>query len=190
MTLGHRAEGPAVVRAGAMHAQCRQVLGRAVALVGGKTVLRVLLVQVLQQPVAVHLGQDGRGGDRRHQRVAIDDGLGQHVQRRQPVAVHQHLHRLQAQALDRALHRQHGGLQDVEPVDFLDAGLRNRAAQGLCADLVVQLFALQRRQHLGIGQAPDAAGGRRGSPPPRPPGRPAARGRPRPRRPSARGRSQ
>ena len=60
----HRAEGPAVVDAGAVHAQRLQVLGRAVALVRGEAVVRELLVQLLAQPVAVHLGQDGGGGDR------------------------------------------------------------------------------------------------------------------------------
>jgi hypothetical protein len=74
----------------AVHAQCRQVLGGRVALVLGKAIGRVLLVQRRQQGIAVHLGHDRRRRDRGHPGIAPDDGFGGHAQQRQPVAVDQH----------------------------------------------------------------------------------------------------
>ena len=128
--------------AGAVRAQRGQVLGRRIALVAGEAVLRV-------QRRAAH-GTAGRGAPwpgstpprspspwRRPRRSASAGTRST----RQPVAVDQHLRRQQAQALDRAAHRQHRGLQDVQRVDLLDAGLADAAAQRLGADLVVQPLA-------------------------------------------------
>ncbi|MCY1447531.1 hypothetical protein D9M71_641590 [compost metagenome] len=42
------------------------------------------------------------------------------------------------QALHCPLHGQHGGLQDVQAVNFLDLGTGDAEAQGLFADLVEQ----------------------------------------------------
>ena len=61
----HRREAAPVRRAGAVLAQRRQVRRRRVALVAVEAVLRIALVQRQAQPVAVHLGQDRRGRDRR-----------------------------------------------------------------------------------------------------------------------------
>ena len=49
-------------------------------------------------------------------------------------------------------------MQDVQRVDLGDARLADCTAQGFLADLVEQALALQRRQHLGIGQAANALG--------------------------------
>ena len=77
-----------------------------------------------------------------------DDGLGRNAQRRNAVAVDQHPGRTQAQALDRAAHRQHRRVQDVEPVDLLDAGLGDAAGQRLGADLVEEPLAPACGQRL------------------------------------------
>ena len=113
------------------------------------------LVQREAEAVAVHLGEDRRRGDRGHLRVALDDGLRLYLQHRQPVAVDQHLVRPQSKALDSAAHRQQRGLQDVERVDLLDAGLGDAAAQRLRADLVEQPLAHPLAQDLGVAQAAD-----------------------------------
>ncbi len=140
-----------------MQAQRHQVFDRAVALVVGEAVLRIFGVIFDAPAVAVHLGQYRGRGDRLDQGIAPDYRLGQDVDMRQPVAVDQYLDRLQSQAFDRALHREHGGLENVEGVDLLGAGLAHGATQRLGADLVVELGALERCECLGIGQAADRA---------------------------------
>ena len=99
------------------------------------------------------LGNNRCRRNSRHGGVAFDNRLRLHGQQRQAVAVHQHEFGRQAQAGYRALHGQKRGLQDVDLVNFLGAGLRNRTAQGLGQDFVEQALTLARTQRLGIGQA-------------------------------------
>lgn len=122
---------------------------------GSKAVLRILLIEVLTPPVAVDLGQYGGGGNRAHQRIPFDDGLCGHVQQRDPVAIHQNQAWLEPQTLHGPAHGQHGGLQNIETIDFLDAGLCNRATQGLGPDLVKQPGPAQGRELLRVVQSHD-----------------------------------
>ena len=94
--------------------------------------------------VAVDLCQDRRRRNGRHQRIALDNRLGQHHQPGQLVAIDQHLGRLEPQAFYRALHGQQRRLQNVQAVNFFDARHGTRAAQRLGLDFVIQLFASQR----------------------------------------------
>src|SRR5271157_5552878 len=63
-----------MLRAGAMPAQGFEVLRCTVALVLGKLILRVALIEFSQVSVALHLGQDGGGGDRNRAGVAMNHG--------------------------------------------------------------------------------------------------------------------
>src|SRR5689334_20950000 len=73
--------------AGTVRAESGQVLGRGVALVGGKTVLWVLVMQLVHHTVARHLGDNGgrRNGD--GAAVSLHDGglLDREGVDRQPV---------------------------------------------------------------------------------------------------------
>src|SRR5208337_1913580 len=69
--LLHPPEGAAVQVAGAPAAQGLQVFGGGVALVPGKIVLGIAPVQLLHEPVPVHLGQDGGRGDRRAKDIPL-----------------------------------------------------------------------------------------------------------------------
>ena len=110
-----------MVNASAVLAQRSHVHGRAVALVPGKAVLRVLLIDLHAPAVAVHFGQDGGGRDGGHQRITLDNGLGGDVQRGQPVAIDQNHLRLEPQAQHGAAHGQQRGLQSRGPVANLAA---------------------------------------------------------------------
>lgn len=131
------------------------MLRRAVALVLVEAVLGIQGMQAQQVGVARRLGQDGRGGDRRHQRIALDHGLHGAAQLGRLVAVDHGQFRRHGQAGHGALHRQHGGAQDVQAVDFLHAGAGHEPGQRLGADLHRQRFALLGLEHLGVGQAVD-----------------------------------
>ena len=115
--------------------------GGRIALVLGETVMGIALVQFAQFGVPRDLGQNGRGADRRHGGVALDDGLAGTGQSRTAVAIHQRLVRGDVQILDRPLHRQQRSLQNVEPVDLRDLGPAQRPGQGLGADFRRQLLA-------------------------------------------------
>lgn len=74
-------------RTGAEFTQRFIVPLRAVALVDGEAVLRVLRVVFLHQPVPRDLGQNRRGGDGGGQTVALDDGPDRQAEILRPVAV-------------------------------------------------------------------------------------------------------
>ena len=131
-----------------MRAQGRQMLGCAIPFVSGKTVLRVLRVELNAPAVALYLGQNRCCRDRWHGGVAPNDRFGENIKHRQAVTVHQHLGRLEPQTLDGAAHGQQRGLQDVELIDLFNAGLGDRTTQGFGTDLVKQVFAASCGQHL------------------------------------------
>jgi hypothetical protein len=47
----------------------------------------------------------------------------------------------ESQAFDRALHGQHGGFENIQPIDFLNTSLCYAKAQRAGDDFVVELFA-------------------------------------------------
>jgi len=158
--LAHRGEAAPVLRAGAVALQCGQVRRGRVALVHVEAVLGVLLVQPGHQPVAADLGQDRGGHDRALQAVAADQGLGHAGQAAwNHVAVDAgQLHR-RLQGADGPAHALQGGLQDVEPVDFLHRHHLHVPGQGALEDARVQGLALGGGELLGVVQAADAACG-------------------------------
>ena len=194
------ARSPAPTRTGAKLRRCSaqapcarsacRCSARRVALVRGEAVLRIALVQLQAQPVAVHLGQDRRRRDRLHLGIALDDGLRRH--RPAPAAG---CRRPARSAAAGAGLRPRGASPAAWP-----AGCSARSISSTLASATQQHSALARissysrsrrrgDQHLRVGQALDRLAARRGSPPRPPPGRPAGRGRPRRRRPPGPGRA-
>jgi hypothetical protein len=137
------------------------MLGRGVALVLAEAVLRIELVEADHHRVAPHLGENRRSADADAARIAVDDRFEAAVQRqaherRTAIAIDLHVRRPHAQAEQRAPHRQVGRLQDIERVDFLDVGPRDRPGQGAAADLDRKLLALLGLDDLGVADAADA----------------------------------
>jgi hypothetical protein len=81
-------------------------------------------------PVAADLGQNRRGSDGRHLAVALHHRFGAHRQFRAAVTIDHRQFRLHMQPGHRALHGEHGRVQDVQLVDFLDFGAGDAPAQG------------------------------------------------------------
>lgn len=141
--------------AGAVLPQRSNMFPRAVTFMLGKAVLRVLRVQLAHEPVPGDLGQDGRCGDGIAQRVAMDDGTAFAGQ-------FNALHRVQQEkaawrALCRARHGKARGLQDIERVDLLHAGIGNVGKDGGGKDLLVERLALFGGKFFGVVYAFPAA---------------------------------
>lgn len=97
----------------------RQVLGRSVSHMSFEPVDRVPACHLDHEAIARALRQDRGGGDACVPGVALDDRLGGAMKAvRNSIAVDRRLAGLDRQTLDRLAHRQHGGLEDVGPVDL------------------------------------------------------------------------
>ena len=131
---------------------------RGVALVPADTVTGVDQLERAHFTVTADLGQNRGCRNRRDLAIALDHRRCRHGQFRAAVAVDQRKLRCNVQAFDRALHGQHGGLQDIEPVDFLDLGTGDAKAQGLFANLVEKSLALGLREFFRIVQAENRPG--------------------------------
>src|SRR5580700_5816150 len=70
--VANRREGIAMKRRRSMHAERFEVIGRGVAFVPGKAVLRVHRVPLFHAHIAMSLGEDGGGSDGNAARVALD----------------------------------------------------------------------------------------------------------------------
>ena len=68
----NRTEGESMLRAGSVEAQRLEMGGNAIALVGGESVVRVLVVELLHDAVSGHLGEDGGTGYRITYRITFD----------------------------------------------------------------------------------------------------------------------
>ncbi len=108
-------------------------------------------------PVSGHLGQDRSRRDSWHLAIALDHWRSRYGQLRAAVAIDQGQLRCNVQAFHGALHGQHGRMQDVEAVDFLDFGTGDTEAQRLFPDFVEQRLALGFGELLRIVQAKDRA---------------------------------
>src|SRR5262245_28512141 len=73
--LRDRRERPTMVHAGPEPRQRREVFGYAVAHVTLEAIARMSGAEPGHEAIAHDLGDDGRGRDRQHQRVAVDDRL-------------------------------------------------------------------------------------------------------------------
>ena len=154
----HGIERHAMHRRRPLRLQRRQMFRRSVPLVFRELEPRVVRIQRAHQRVTRRLGEDRRGADRRHGRVAADDGFAaraeiEHVGK--PVAVHLHMRGRERQAEQRAAHREEARLQDVERVDLLHVRPRDGPAVGPAPDALGERLALRRRELLGIGQSLD-----------------------------------
>ncbi|MNV31301.1 hypothetical protein D3C71_1226020 [compost metagenome] len=103
--------------------------------------------------IAADLGQNRCRRDGRNLAIALHYRFGAHRQFRATVAVDHRQFRLNVQPGDRALHGQHGGVQDIQFVDFFDFGASDAPAQGFFADFVVELFAAGFGEFLRVVQA-------------------------------------
>ena len=88
------------------------------------------------------------------------------------IAIDPYLGGLEAQTVHRTPHGQQGGLQDIELVNLLHAGLGHTEAQGLGSNFLIELLTFACRQFFGICQTFDGLlivkddGGRKHGPSP------------------------
>ena len=136
-----------------MRLQRRQMRRRRIPLVRSQSILGPDGIQRAHGLVAGRLGKDGSSGYRGLGRITLDDGARRVAQAGAAIAVDQHLDRRQRQPVYGALHREHGCVEDVEPIDFLDIGLRDSPRQRPLPDQRCEALACCLAELLGIIQA-------------------------------------
>ena len=130
-----------------------EMSGCRVAHVAIEAVLRIDGMQRQHARISHGLGEDGGGGNGGNLAIALDHGFDGYRQFRTAVAIDHRLLRRQAQSSDRTLHGEKGGMQDIELIDFLDAGFSNCPGQCLFADFSGQHLAPLFGKLLGVVQA-------------------------------------
>ncbi len=152
-----RRERAAVMRRHAEPVDRRAVLARRVADIGLPAVPRIARRQIAHDPVAGHLGDDRGRGDRKAQRVTLDDGLHRAADGRRDGPVDQRDIGADPEPGDRARHRQQGRAQDVDAVDLARARRADPDARAAAVDAAPQnppaRLALLRRQCFRVVEA-------------------------------------
>src|SRR5579883_1515372 len=156
------AEGAAMLGRGLESAQRREMRRGAVALVRRERKARIAGVERLHHCIPMRLRENGCGADGGDTRISLDDGLhgtaeAQILEGRQLVAVDLYVGRTYGQAQQRTAHGEEGRAENVESVDLVAVGPRNRLGQRALADDGGQALSLLPRQRLGIGEASDAS---------------------------------
>ena len=113
-----------------------------------KAELRKLAVDFLHDVVAGYLGDDAGGGNRERDRIALYDAVVRVGKIAERKAVDEAVVGRIAEAFDRAAHGEVGGLQDVDSVDFLVVGSRDRPDDVRVGGEVVVEFAAGRSAEL------------------------------------------
>lgn len=125
------------------------VLGCTIATIAGPVIAGTAFVQVFHQAVARDLGQDRGGGNGEAEAVGPGQGPVRTGQGGGVKAVHQGGVRNDLQLGHGSFHGKQAGLQDIDLVDFLDAGLTDAAATAVADGLAEGNTAL-RGQLLGV----------------------------------------
>src|ERR1041385_205561 len=133
----------------------REVLGRAVALVGRPRVRRMAGREQLHQVIAHGLRDDRGSGDRVAVRIPVHDGIMRTAQLRAGQAVHQDEGRRDPEPVEGTPHGEDRGPPDVQPVDFAHA--RRAPPHGQCAGPhhAGEPQAALRQEQLRVAQSPD-----------------------------------
>ena len=132
-----------------------KVRGGAVTLVAGKVIVGQNGVERKHEAVALHFGDDARGGDAEAEGVAAHDGLLGPGEIPDGEAVDEdHVWAGGAEGGDGALHGEVGGAEDVEVVDFGRGGeAGGEADAGVLGEFFVEALALGGGDFFRIVQA-------------------------------------
>ena len=148
----------AMERAGAVLLQRATVLGRGVAFVRGKAVLRMDLVELAHEGVAVDLRYDGCSGDGETESIAIEEpGLRAGVIDAE--GIDEQMIGRYVEALDSEEHGETRGLVDIDRVYGLGCDLCNTDGDGHAADAAIHGFTVLAGHLFGIFQAALCEGG-------------------------------
>src|SRR5438128_6973026 len=150
-----------MLRARSVPRQTGEVFGRTVALIFGKLVLRVELIEFPQVRVASHLGENRSGADRRRARVAVDDGavrdleLNRVAPAAEPHRIGEDEIRRGRQALEGADHRQARGLINIERIHVRRGRRDHLKGDGAGANFLIEFGASFAGELLRIVHAAD-----------------------------------
>lgn len=133
------------------------MIGRGIATMDSKTILRELPVEFLHDPVAGHLGQDTCGGNTQTEAISPDESSLIHGKPLCGESIHQGMSgrmSLFFQSIQGSLHRQMSCPQDIQVTDFLRTGLCNSEADvRIFSDRLKQPLPLRMVEFLGVVQS-------------------------------------
>lgn len=109
------------------------------------------------QPIAGHLGDDRRAGDRVAAGVAANDGCVFHTQGPDGITVDHHVVELHVEIRERTAHGQHRGVVNVDAVDLAHGGRPDPHTEGSLEDACRERLPLSAREFLGIVHAANGA---------------------------------
>lgn len=155
--VAHGGEAAAMPGTRAKSSQRREVLRRPITLVTLKAVLWILLRQRDHEAVTVLFRDDGCRTDWRNAIIAANDRKGRQRQLWQSITVDEYLSPMLNNTSHRALHSEMSRLQDIQLVDLLGSCAAYMPADGVVANLDIQLASAFGRELFGIPQAFDRA---------------------------------
>jgi hypothetical protein len=141
-----------------MLTQRREVMRRAVALVGSEPVYRKHRIPFANHAIAFDLGQDGSGSDGRRKRITMNDGLLRQFAI-QAYGIDQQMVGAGIEPQHRLTHCDTRGLVDINLVDAGGVHRGDGPSDSVLADALGQYLAAFRAQQLGIAQSSNAISG-------------------------------
>ena len=133
------------------------MIGRGIATMDSKTILRELPVEFLHDPVSGHLGQDAGGGNTQAEAISPDEGCLLHGKPLCRKSIDEGMGRRMSvfyQTFESATHGQMGCPQDIQMTDFLRTGLGSSESDlRMLGDYLKQLFPLRMVEFLGVVQS-------------------------------------
>ena len=148
--LAHGGEAPTVNGAGTVLFEGGEVLFGAVAFMLGEAIERVLLVQGQHHAVAGNFGNDGGGGDREAEGIALDDGTLRQRYGWQAHGIQQKRLWGRREAGDGFAHGVFRSLQNILCVDQFDGAGADGDGDGALHDGIVERIASLRRELFGV----------------------------------------
>ena len=158
LRLADRSVGISMVRRWAVHPESFQMLWRGIAFVAGKSILRIDLVPIIHDAVALDLGNNrgrcnGNGaGITVNERLLLAADVKHH-------RVNQEVVRRKRQGFDCGRHSLAAGLIDVPSVDARRVHFRDRPGERVLANARREFFAVFGSEFLGIVEADDSPSG-------------------------------
>src|SRR5205809_6431750 len=146
----HGRERTAMDRRGTETLEGQEMLAHRVALVPGKTVAWIPLVQSLHDGVARGLGKDGCRGNGEALAVPLHDRLLGYGHVPEAACVDEQMLSRQREPLNRPPHGKHTSPVDIDGVDLVDFGEPNRIGQRRLLDLACQAIACGGVEPRGI----------------------------------------
>ena len=136
-----------------------QMLADRITLVLGKAIARILCIQLVHERIPSSFGQDGGSRNSQTSAVSLHDGLLRYREILEAPGIEKEVLRHQGKSLHGAAHGKEPGPVNVDSVDLLDFGERNRPCGSAHPDLRREFVSRRCIELLRIINAPNTTSG-------------------------------